>query len=302
MPNNKVVFGDIPGVLLHQSFSSFAEMNVAKVHRYPQAGIAYESGGCADSIVVSGKYEDDEDFGDVIVYTGQGGRDEGTGNQIADQKFERGNKALLLNRIEGVPVRVIRGRNPKYTGAPVTSNYRYDGLFNVTEHWCEHGKSGFLVCRYRFEKLTLEKDNTAPLVASSTAALPLGNNPTPSRNYANVQRIIRDTKIAKQVKSLYKSKCQICGLQLITPGGPYAEAAHIRSLGRPHNGSDTSDNIICLCPNHHVMFDYYIFSIKEDFSLIGIEGRLNLHDSHILNKDYLKYHRELFENSNSSPS
>jgi putative restriction endonuclease len=35
----------------------------------------------AESIVVSGGYKDDKDFGDVIVYTGHGGQD-GKGNQV----------------------------------------------------------------------------------------------------------------------------------------------------------------------------------------------------------------------------
>ena len=34
------------------------------------------------------------------------------------------------------------------------------------------------------------------------------------------------------------------------------EAAHIRPLGAPHNGPDTLDNTLCLCPNHHVPFDH----------------------------------------------
>jgi hypothetical protein len=34
------------------------------------------------------------------------------------------------------------------------------------------------------------------------------------------------------------------------------EAAHIRPLGAPHNGPDTWDNTLCLCPNHHVPFDH----------------------------------------------
>ena len=37
------------------------------------------------SIVLSGDYVDDEDMGDVIIYTGEGGRDPNTGRQVADQ-------------------------------------------------------------------------------------------------------------------------------------------------------------------------------------------------------------------------
>jgi putative restriction endonuclease len=34
------------------------------------------------SIVLSGGYVDDEDLGDMIIYTGEGGRDAATGRQI----------------------------------------------------------------------------------------------------------------------------------------------------------------------------------------------------------------------------
>ncbi|EKO3994020.1 hypothetical protein DX541_22410 [Vibrio fluvialis] len=49
----------------------------------------------------------------------------------------------------------------------------------------------------------------------------------------------------------------MCGLQIQLPNGNlYSEAHHIIPLGTPHNGSDTPENIIVLCPNHHVMCDY----------------------------------------------
>lgn len=43
-------------------------------------------GGGADAIVVSGGYEDDNDDGDEIIYTGQGGNDPDSGKQVADQE------------------------------------------------------------------------------------------------------------------------------------------------------------------------------------------------------------------------
>ena len=53
----------------------------AGVHRPLQGGICGGEDG-AESIVVSGGYVDDQDYGDVIVYTGQGGRDPDSGRQI----------------------------------------------------------------------------------------------------------------------------------------------------------------------------------------------------------------------------
>jgi hypothetical protein len=60
------------------------------VHRRLQAGIAGTEAGGAESIVLSGGYMDDIDEGEVIIYTGQGGQDPVTRQQIADEEFRRG--------------------------------------------------------------------------------------------------------------------------------------------------------------------------------------------------------------------
>ncbi|GII94889.1 hypothetical protein Ssi02_51200 [Sinosporangium siamense] len=78
---------------------------------------------------------------------------------------------------------------------------------------------------------------------------------TPARYPTTTNRIIRDTALAQWIKSLHGHHCQICGLQLTLPTGPYAEGAHIRPLGHPHNGPDEIANLLCLCPNHHTLFE-----------------------------------------------
>src|SRR5690606_24889899 len=98
------------------------------------------------------------------------------------------------------------------------------------------------------------------------------------RSPSTVLRIVRDTKIARDIKALYNYQCQVCGISVPTRSGGYAEGAHIRPLGMPHDGDDHPGSIICLCPNHHVMFDRGMFSIEDNLSLIGLEsGRLNVH-------------------------
>ena len=106
-----------------------------------------------------------------------------------------------------------------------------------------------------------------------------------------VTRVIRETRLSKEIKQLYNYKCQICGLTINsnTTVGKYAEGAHIKPLV-VDNDTDKKDNIICLCPNHHSMLDYGAISIKDDYTLIGIDGTLYL--KHRLNKDNLKYHRK----------
>jgi SAD/SRA domain/Dam-replacing HTH domain len=77
------IFGEIPGFAYGQGFPNRAAVSLAGLHPPLQAGISGGAGEGADSVVVSGAYEDDEDYGDLIVYTGAGGRDSQTSAQIA---------------------------------------------------------------------------------------------------------------------------------------------------------------------------------------------------------------------------
>src|SRR5918998_6713678 len=122
------IFGHIPGYLEGSRFESRAELSEAGVHRPLVAGISGSQGEGADSIVLSGGYEDDEDLGDEVVYTGHGGRDAESRRQVAHQRLTKGNLALAHSSIEGLPVRVVLGANLDSPYAPA-SGYRYDGLY-----------------------------------------------------------------------------------------------------------------------------------------------------------------------------
>ncbi len=261
-------------------------MSEAGVHRPLIAGISGSEKEGADSLVLSGGYEDDQDLGEEIIYTGHGGRDADTGKQTSHQKLTRGNLALAFNNLNGLPVRVIPGDklNSSYTPR---SGYRYDGLYAVDDYWQEVGRSGFRVWRYRLLKLS-----QGPSYSSTVAEAP-GDYSVPRRE-VTVLRVVRDTAQARRIKALYGHYCQMCNVRLETPAGPYAEAAHIRPLGAPHNGPDTADNILCLCPNHHVLFDHGGVSIDNDFSLIGAPGSLTRHPRHQINEVYLRYRRERY--------
>ena len=123
------VFGEIEDIPVGTSFQTRKEAAAAGVHKPLQAGISGSKDDGADSIVISGGYEDDSDSGDVIIYTGEGGQDD-KGRQIANQELVRGNLALAKSEIDGLPVRVIRGADKKNPFAP-ESGYRYDGLYSV---------------------------------------------------------------------------------------------------------------------------------------------------------------------------
>ncbi len=85
------------------------------------------------------------------------------------------------------------------------------------------------------------------------------------RHLVSTYRVLRDTALARRVKADNDYKCQLCGSRIMLPdNNPYAEAHHVKPLGSPHNGPDHLGNIVCLCPNCHVKFDYGAVKIDED--------------------------------------
>ncbi len=283
-----IVFGEITGIEEGHWFEGRKEMMPTSFHRNWGAGIDGNRIEGTAAIVLSGGYEDDFDSGDEIIYTGAGGNDQNTGKQVEDQSWEnRGNAGLLKSMNEGLPVRVIRGFNHKSDFSP-TRGYTYTGLYSVVDAWEEIGKSGYKICRFRLEYSGQNTQRKSPEEIELDY-----EKREKKRKEGTVLRIIRDTKIAHDIKKLYNYECQICGITITTKSGRYAEGAHIKPLGKPHDGDDNSDNLICLCPNHHVMFDKGTFTILDNFALIGSEsGLLKLDPKHKLNKLNLKYHRK----------
>ena len=275
------MIGNLEQVEVGTEFADRRALYDAGVHRALQAGIVGKAVEGAESIVLSGGYPDDEDFGDYVIYTGFGGRDPNTGQQIADQHFEKQNQALVTSHLRGLPVRVIRGgRHREF--AP-KAGYRYDGLYRVDRYWREAGRDGFQICRFRLE--AFDSEELPEKMTSSKGT---------TRSTTTIQRIVRDTAMSRRVKEWHGYTCQVCGITLQCVGGSYAEGAHIRPLGKPHNGPDTEENLLCLCPNHHVLYDTGGFTINDDFSLNGIEGELTTIPKHVLDTKHLSYHRSLW--------
>jgi putative restriction endonuclease len=285
-----VAFGEIPGNPEGTTYSDRAAVLAVGVHRQNQAGIVGPAAVGAESIVVSGGYEDDADYGDLIIYTGHGGRGP-DGSQVANQEFRAQNQAMVKSCVDGLPVRVVRGARGEPAHSPATG-YRYDGLFAVTRYWREQGISGFQVCRFELRRIL--KDGS--LAETPAAALSPG---PPPRARLTSERVVRTTQVVRSVKNLPGNRCQVCGDTIITPGGSYAEGAHIRPLGRPHDGPDVEANVICLCPDDHVRFDYGAIVLTDTLEIVDtIEsaslGQLRTVAGHVIDPAYVRYHREHF--------
>lgn len=117
----------------------------------------------------------------------------------------------------------------------------------------------------------------------------------PKRVHSQTYRILRDTALARNVKSLHNHSCQICGETIVLNGNRrYAEAHHIKPLGAPHFGPDIAANVLCVCPNHHTQLDYG--AIELDIK------RLRSIPGHSVGKDFVEYHNKVIVASEKPPA
>ena len=109
------------------------------------------------------------------------------------------------------------------------------------------------------------------------------------RIVSSIQKQLRDPYLVTCLKELYGYRCQFCGTSIPMGRGMgwYSEAHHIRPLGVPHNGTDSADNMLIVCPNHHKMLDYG--AIVIDLSSLA----LFKHDVSTAN---VRYHNEELQN------
>ncbi len=124
-------------------------------------------------------------------------------------------------------------------------------------------------------------DEGQSLVAVDTKADEL-----PPRVSVTLSRVVRDTKVARKVKHAHRQTCQICTGRLeLTKDRFYSEGHHLKPLGKPHDGPDVEDNILCVCPNCHVKLDF--LAIKIDST------KLRKATGHAVRQEFIDYHNGL---------
>ncbi|WP_180229521.1 HNH endonuclease [Priestia megaterium] len=131
-----------------------------------------------------------------------------------------------------------------------------------------------------------------------------GGNQKPVKVSKNITLTNRDQSIVKALKQLYNSECQICAEKIeVGKGKFYSEVHHIQPLGA-HNGPDISENMIVLCPNHHIMFDVGVIRINIVEKKVYHYNKNNVLDGkvinlkHNINEKYTTYHdSQIFKGS-----
>ncbi|KAF7322260.1 Carboxymuconolactone decarboxylase [Mycena chlorophos] len=178
----KAKYGALPGVPVGATFANREALREAGVHMQLQSGIWPNISTGAYSVVLNGGYEDDDDNGDTITYTGQGkgllAQQAGFGRQEGDQDWKSpGNLSLKRSSETRRPIRVIRGDKCNSRFAP-TSGFRYDGLYYVNNPRRKIGKSGHKVCVFDLERLPGQEPFPGQEVAAASRS-PVGFRQTP---------------------------------------------------------------------------------------------------------------------------
>ncbi|KAJ6486885.1 PUA-like domain-containing protein [Mycena sanguinolenta] len=194
------VHGDLTDLPVGLMFADREDVFKSGIHGHPLAGIFGTKGdGGAFSIVLNEGYEDDEDTGETIIYTGEGkgkpaeGEAKPGNQQQGHQDMNsNGNAALKKNVETKRPVRVIRGSYGNVKYSPM-QGYRYDGLYDVEEAYVEEGKAGFKMCKFKLSRATVPLQDSLPTHITGkgpsdlfwspdgreTLAVPKLNNPAP---------------------------------------------------------------------------------------------------------------------------
>lgn len=188
---------------------------------------------------------------------------------------------------------VTKLRNGDYSHYLNKENYEKTAFQVIQEHCPKYRKYKGIT---RFEKVgnIYRLSRSQKPITTPSQAMPESHTPRavdiedpnqPERVRQETYRILRDTALARTVKESHKYRCQICGETLrVGDSTPYAEAHHIVPLGTPHNGPDIRGNILCVCPNDHVLLDYGAIWLDET-RLHGIDKKfINYHNSNIYGK------------------
>lgn len=124
------------------------------------------------------------------------------------------------------------------------------------------------------------------LIGDTTESVELQPREETIRIKREIELRLRKKSLVDRIKKLYNNTCQLCETRLeIGKGQYYSEVHHIKPLGRPHNGPDVLENMICVCPNCHALLDLGGIALgNKSFKI----------QKHSIRKDYLRYHNKIY--------
>ncbi len=186
----------------------------------------------------------------------------------------------------GIPPQYEGRRSYRMTIQKIIQRYCPQSSKSQHQHYFERVERG----HYRLIRVDLaEAADTIPGVAAPQPPRPSltagADDEAAIAVYRQRKLRLRKAALAVQVKELYGFRCQLCGEFVTLSGGlKYAEAHHMQPLGGEHGGPDQIENMLCVCPNHHVQLDYGAIPLD-------LNG-LNILPSHGDIRKFVRYHNE----------
>lgn len=118
---------------------------------------------------------------------------------------------------------------------------------------------------------------------------------------------MRNKEESREGIRLCGNACVICGWNKTnTRGMPLVEGAHVKPFINDKS-CDNRNNIIALCPNHHTMFDNFLFYIDpntyiakffyvdDEFNNVDLSNKIKY-----VRVEYLAYRKYLYEEENQN--
>jgi len=181
--------------------------------------------------------------------------------EIADLRT----KAINIVAERGVDAKTVFAH---LVGKNVRSKLQANEFDDLLKNWLQNNsaklKEWYLLDADQHDEVLIKLFFGQPQVLDTPKATDINDPPETTRIETTVYRILRDTALSREVKIAQQFKCQLCAETIqFGDGSFYAEAHHVKPLGRPYNGPDTRDNIICVCPTCHVLLDYKIIRLDQ---------------------------------------
>ena len=82
------------------------------------------------------------------------------------------------------------------------------------------------------------------------------------------ERYARDSSFPTRIKQAYGNQCAVCRCDIVE----ILEAAHIRAV--QDFGNDSLSNGICLCRNHHKLYDSHLLELNGNFTFSALSESL----------------------------
>ena len=135
------------------------------------------------------------------------------------------------------------------------------------------------------------------------------DNPINLEGFVDTQRREYDTYVTKRelrdlVLNIHNYKCQFCNnkneyINSNLERVHYAEGAHIKAKNPTIGGEDKLDNLLCLCPTCHKLFDLGAYWMDDELTIRDIDNgivyQLNEKEEHNINLENVKFHRDFFK-------